>query len=151
MTTKAVHERFLGVLISVMLCAAGCGSGDTGTASPVYAQVGGAWGVAADYGNGWVVQQTWVLAQAGSNLTMTGNPPDLSGPLLDNVAATGYVFDNSISASWEKTAGACRVSSRLEATVSDNTLSGIIYWFRSAYGVGYCPSGSGTVMIAGGR
>ncbi len=151
MRRNAVKECFRGLLLVLVLCAAGCGGGDTGTVAPANAQVGGAWDVAADYGNGLVVRQTWMIVQTGSDLAMTGNPPDASGPLLDNVAATGYVFDNSISASWVKTAGPCRFSSRLEATVSDNALSGIIYWIKNPYGAGSCSSGSGTVTIAGGR
>ncbi len=111
----------------------------------------GTWTVSLNYGNGLVGHQNWAIAQIDCDLTMTGDPPDLYGPSLGAEPVTGSAYGNSLYAVWVKTYNACRFSSDLDATVTDNSLSGTIYWHENPYGNGYCPSHYGQISVTGSR
>jgi hypothetical protein len=133
----------------VMSALAGCGGGGDSGPWPSCGQFGGTWNVALDYGNGLVAHQQWTIAQSRCELTLTGTPSDDYGPSLG--AAVGSAGDTGIWATWTKTVDSCRYYSNLETTVSGNSLSGSLYWSRSAYGQGYCSPGSGNIAVSGNR
>jgi hypothetical protein len=92
------------------------------------------------------LHQPYVTQQA-CDLHLTGNPPDLSGPLLS--AASGSATDQRFWATWINTVGSCQYASSLEASVNGSALSGVLHWSRSPYGQGYCAGGLGDISITG--
>ena len=150
MNTNAVNALWTGLVLLLVLCIPGCGGGgeQSGPTTPS-AQVNGVWAVTFDYGNGLVAKQNITIVQSGNDLTLTADPPDLYGPLPGNTPIKGYVAGNGIFASWDKTWDTCRYSSRLETTVTFNNFSGVLYWSRNAYGVGYCPAAINRFSVRG--
>lgn len=135
----------LGSLI-LMAGLAGCG-GESPATAPVCSTLAGTWAIAADYGNGLVAQQQWTVTQQACDLHLTGNPSDLSGPLLS--AASGSAADQRFWATWINTAGSCQYASSLEGTVNGGVLSGVLHWSRGPYGQGFCSGGLGDISITG--
>ena len=147
---RFVALRFTLCMSIALTLLTGCGGGGGDAVPlPICVQVGGVWNVALDLGNGLVGHQTWTIAQALCTITMTGDPPDVTGPLLSDVPVTGSAYPGGFSADWSKTDGTCIINSSLDAKTSGNTLSGSIYWSRVPYGVGYCPSAGGTISVSG--
>ena len=134
----------------VILGIPGCGDGG-GKSGPTIpsAQVNGVWAVAFDYGNGLIAHQNVTIVQSGNEVTLTTDTPDLYGPLPGTTPINGYVSGNGLSASWDKTWDSCKYLSRLETTVTFNNFSGVLYWSRNAYGVGFCPAAIDKMSVRG--
>jgi len=152
MIRKTLDLLWVGLYFSLMMCMVGCGGDSSNSGSSVTcARVDGVWNVELDTGNGLVLRQNWTIAQTGCAFTITGDPPDLFGPLIPVGTVYGGCIDNRLWADWSNTYAACRYSSSLESTINGNTVSGTIYWYSVPYGVGYCSTGSGQLKVTAKR
>jgi hypothetical protein len=142
------HARCWRASALALLVLAGCGGG--GGDAIGCARVDGTWDVRLDYGDGALGTQRWQISQDACVLALQGDPPDDYGPALSS--AVGNAGPSGFSATWANTSGACRTTSRLEAEVDGDAMSGTIGWSRASYGAGYCTSGGiGTVQVSGAR
>lgn len=145
---QADRNRPLAAIAIALLVLAGCG-GSSDDAGVQCGQMGGAWDVSIDFGNGLVAQQRWTITQTQCELRLVADPPDAYGPALS--AATGAAGQNGLWATWTITNGACRCYSSLDASVSGNTLRGTIGWSRGPYGAGFCSGALGSIAVTGTR
>ena len=129
--------------LAAALVLAACGGG--GADGVGCGRMDGAWDVTYEDGTGPARTQRWLVAQTGCEVSLAVMAADGTGSAL--FTARGVAGSDGFWVTWSFTDGACRISGRVEANVTADTLDGTVSEARSNHGAGEClGAGLGIVM-----
>ncbi|MEY4749254.1 MAG: hypothetical protein RIQ60_1468 [Pseudomonadota bacterium] len=149
--------RLGALLLGVWVGACGGGgAGEDAAAGPDCSAVAGLWHASIDAGNGLVARQDWTVTERRCDLQLVGDPADVNGLLptraSGNAAHLNATASTGLWLSWVSQVGACQVAGSLDLLLdADDSLGGRLYWGRGANGLGFCPGGTGSLVVSATR